>query len=113
MPHFFDFSKFDKSNINEIKIHDLDGWVNPLTIEYAYGIFEDGINTLFWRVKGTAHTFTIKSYEFNISSSGDYENHFKIFLNQFRNELDEWHDSENQTEWMRSYLYMFRNFIIL
>jgi hypothetical protein len=87
------------------------GWVSPLTIEYAYAIFEDGKNTLFWRIKGTAHTFIIDASQFNIMSKGNAESHFINFLTQFRNELDEWADEENQTEWMRSYLYMYRNFI--
>lgn len=108
MPHYFDFSVFD--NLNEIEIHNLAGWINPITIEYAYG--DHAVkSTLFWRVKGTAHTFTIPVRQFNKMSEGNPEEHFREALLVFHKDLKDWYMEGLPEKWMREYIYMFKNYI--
>lgn len=111
MPHYFDFKVFNKEDIKEIEIRNLEGWVNPITIEYAYANFASTKMTLYWRIKGTAHTFTITATEFNVLSKGDPEKHFSEVLVNFRDEITEWYDSGLPEPWMREYLYMYKNYI--
>ncbi|MCK9574597.1 MAG: hypothetical protein WC979_01690 [Candidatus Pacearchaeota archaeon] len=111
MPHHFDFNAFEKSSIKELEIANLAGWLNPITIEYANANFAGTKTTVYWRIKGTSHTFTIPSRELNVISKGDHEAHYRDFLKNFREDLIEWSRTEEQTEWMREYLYMYRNYI--
>lgn len=111
MPHYFHFDVFDKSEIHELEIINLNGWINNLTIEYGFGNFAATSNTLYWRIKGTAHTFTIPSKEFNLLSKGNYENHFKEVLDIFRKDIITWVNDGLTEEWMREYVFMFQKYI--
>lgn len=107
MPHHFDFSQFEK--IEETSI-DVIGWNSPLLIEYSYAN-EVNDTKLFWRIKGTSHTFTIYVSELNRLSNGDYKNHFQQALTVFREDILEWIASGLQEKWMREYVYMYQKFI--
>ena len=111
MPHYFDFGVFDEKDIKTIEIKNLQGWINPLTLEYVYGNFLDTKMTLYWRIKGTAHTFTIPASHFNKLAKGDTEGHFKKALTTFREDIIEWYNDGAPEEWMREYIYMFQNYI--
>jgi hypothetical protein len=107
MPHHCDFSEFDK--IYEIEI-DVIGWVSPLNIEYSYVMdFED--TKLYWRVKGTTHTFTIPVTELNKISKGNITQHLQQALTVFRDDVVKWTVEGLKEKWMREYSYMYRNFI--
>lgn len=82
MPHHVDFSKFE--NVHELNIEVI-GWQNPTTIEYTFqsNSFE---TALFWRVKGTTHTFVITLSEFNSLAGGEIELHFQQALTVFRDD---------------------------
>jgi len=111
MPHYFDFNVFKKEDIRNIEIRNLQGWINPLVLEYAYGNFLDTKTTLYWRVKGTAHTFTIPASQFNKLVKGDAETHFRNALTSFREDILDWYNDNAPAEWMREYIYMFKNYI--
>lgn len=109
MPHYFDFKIFEK--INELEIRNLAGWQSSIIIEYAYSNFGKTEMYLYWRVKGTAHTFTITAKEFNQMSKGNPEEHFRQTLKVFRNDIIQWYEDGLPEEWMREYVYMFKNYI--
>lgn len=113
MPHYFDFNVFKEGTVKEVELTDSHGWVSPLTIEYAFANFASDTNTLYWRVKGTAHTFTISAKEFNILSKGEFELHFKEALKMFRDDMVAWYNQGLPEEWMREYVFMYSNYISL
>jgi hypothetical protein len=82
----------------------------PLIIEYGYGYVGTLIN-MFWRVKGTRHTFRIPVNILNEHSQGNYEKHIEEFLEIFRNEFLEWVASGLTEEWMREYHAEYKNYI--
>jgi hypothetical protein len=84
----------------------------PLTVEYGYGYVGTLIN-MFWRVKGTSHTFRIPVNQLNEISKGDYENHIEEFLKIFREDYLTWAGQGFSEEWMREYHREYRNHIIL
>ncbi len=88
-----------------------DKWT-PLIIEYGYGYVGTLIN-MFWRVKGTSHTFRIPINQLNEISKGDYENHIEEFLKIFREDYLTWAAQGFSEEWMREYHREYRNHIIL
>lgn len=107
MPHYVDFS--DYIDVQEFEL-DVIGWSNPLTIEYVY--VDELIETkLYWRVKGTAHTFTIGLNEFQRLSKGDTISHFQQTLTIFRDDIVSWAAAGAKEKWMREYIYMFKNHI--
>ena len=110
MPHHVDFSKLNNA-ISDVKTLNVDviGWKTPLTIEYVY--MNQGIAELWWRVKGTTHTFTIPINELNAMSNGDYVTHFQQALTVFRSDLIDWATKGLKEEWQREYHYMFRAFL--
>jgi len=107
MPHHYDFSCFD--NIKNLTI-DIVGWKNPINIEYAYS-YEGDIPKLYWRIKGTTHTFVISLEELNAYSSGDYELHFQQALTVFRSDILKWVSDGATEKWMREYIFMYKKFI--
>lgn len=84
----------------------------PLTIEYGYGHAGTIIN-MFWRVKGTSHTFRIPITQLNEISKGDYESHIEEFLEIFMQDYLEWATQGFPEEWMREYHQEYKNCIIL
>ena len=84
----------------------------PLTVEYGYGYVGTLIN-MFWRVKGTKHTFRVPLNQLNEVSKGDYENHIEQFLEVFREDYLSWVAQGLSEEWMRDYHREYRNIIEL
>jgi len=112
MPHHVNFDTLE-NQLSDVDIMDIDviGWKKPLQIEYVY--VKDHVNKLFWRVKGTTHTFTIELEQLNKISQGDYVLHFQQALTVFRDDLIKWAAEGLTEKWMREYLYMYKNYIIL
>jgi hypothetical protein len=108
MPHFYDFE-----NLRSVKTIDVDadGWINPLAVEY--GIDDEDLPSLCWRVKGTKHTFTIPVGRIDYLSGGDYGKHFKTVLEGFREDYIGWKRSSNTTDWMQGYFNEYSRFIVV
>lgn len=109
MPHNYDFSKINDVNTVEIN---LDGWINPLHIEYGMALYGD-TPSYYWRVRGTEHTFVIPVLRLNFLSSGDHVEHFKEVLEVFREEYIQWKETEFATEWMQEYRDQYSKYIII
>lgn len=108
MPHIFDFNKL--SNVKQIRLK-LEGWIDPLFVEYGIGQYKD-LNSYFWRVKGTNHTFVIPTTRINYLSSGNYDTHFKKVLSVFRQDYMEWKANNFSADWMQEYRKEFGQHII-
>ena len=103
---FSDLEKINYLNIN------IDGWINPLIIEYGIGLYNNVIESYFWRIQGTKHTFIIPIKQLNFLSKGNYEEHFKMFLKEFRDKYKMWEQEYNfEAEWMQDYYRQFHKFI--
>jgi len=80
------------------------------TVEYGYGYVGTLIN-VFWRIKGTQHTFRIPLLQLDEISKGDYESHIERFLEIFREDYLSWAAQGFSEEWMRDYHKEYRNYI--
>ena len=107
MPYNHDF--LDLQNIRETEIH-LEGWVDPVFIEYGLGIYQT-TPSYYWRVKGTKHTFVIPVLRMNFLSQGDYEKHFTEVLQKFREDYIQWKEEGFNTDWGQEYRNQFSRFI--
>lgn len=108
MPYHKDFSTLFAKG--ELKVQP-EGW-KSLEVEYGYE-YIGPIPNFFWRIKGTQHTFRIGVAELNQISKGDYANHVKEFLENFRKDYLGWATEGFPTEWMREYHYEYRNYMYL
>lgn len=108
MPHYSNLSGVQ--NIHELIIDDLEGWKTPLIIEIGNKEVNGKIFT-HWKVKGTAHVFTIPTEAIN--QYGSHIDHLKQALETFRNDFKEWYEMGFSEKWMREYDFMFRNFILV
>jgi len=108
MPNYGNLDNtFNKSTL---LIKNLNGWISPITIELG-NTKENGKIYTWWKIKGTAHIFTIQTSLLNQFKS--HEDHFKIALTTFRDDFIEWYNSGFSEKWMREYNFMFRKFIII
>ncbi len=108
MPHNVNFSKV--KGISEITINP-QGWVNPLIIEYGksdYGVTP----SIFWKVKGTLHTFVMPTVRLEYLSSGNYAEHFEKVIKGFREEYMGWKDDGFKVQWQQHYREQYKKFII-
>ena len=109
MPNNRDFSQIVDIKTVELKP---EGWVSPLYIEYGIDSY-NGIPSYFWRVKGTLHTFIIAVTRLDFLSQGDYNEHFKEFLENFREEYLTWAEKGFNQEWMQQYREQYFAFVSL
>jgi len=93
----------------EISI-DVKGWTNP-TIEFGYKEI-NGILYLHWKIKNTAHIFTVQAHQIN-KMGATIEEHFKIALSTFRTDYLNWRKDGFKHKWQREYEYMFKKFITI
>jgi hypothetical protein len=108
MPNIYDFSTLQDLKTMEINPN---GWINPLTIEYAIG--NQWGPTCYWRVEGTTHTFVIPISRLDFISSGDYGKHFTEVLEGFQEkDYSQWRATKFAADWMREYEVEYRNFIL-
>jgi hypothetical protein len=107
MPNKIDFSKFSS---RKTLIVNPEGWVGPLTIEYAYGVHDDLVSC-HWRVKGTKHTFVIPIIRIDYLSQGDYGKHFTEALENFREDYIGWKEEKFYAPWMQEYRDEYERFI--
>lgn len=107
MPNNYDFSKLE--NVKEIIVNP-EGWINPLTIEYGTGFYQENIS-YYWRVKGTKHTFVIPVMRLDYLTEGEYAKHFEEALQGFREDYKEWAEGGWQAFWMRAYRDDFSRYI--
>ena len=108
-------NNYDFSNLKRVKIQkiNIDGWVNPITIEYGQNLYNTQ-PSYYWRVKGTEHTFIILIKQLDILSKGNYAKHFEEVLKKFRSDYQEWSEEYNfEAEWMQEYKRQFNKFITL
>ena len=106
MPHYGNLE--NTHNRTELIIKDLKGWKTTLIIEM--GTFEEnGTIQMHWKVKGTAHVFTIPLNQLNKFDSRI--DHFKIALETFRDDYVQWAKDGFSEKWMREYHYIFEHFI--
>lgn len=108
MPNFKDFGDLWGKSELSVTPHK---W-KPIKIEYGYSYVGTLIN-MFWRVKGTRHTFRIPVNQLNEHSQGNYEKHIEEFLEIFRNEYLSWVAQGLSEEWMREYHNEYKNCIEL
>lgn len=108
MPHNVDFSEI--KNVTEVTVNPK-GWINPLTIEYGHADY--GVTpSIYWRVKGTLHTFLMPIVRLEYLSSGNYDSHFEKVLEGFRDEYLEWKDSGFKIQWQGHYREQYKRFIL-
>jgi len=107
MPNDHDF--IDIKNIKCIEANP-SGWVSSLFIEY--GVLIGYIPIVYWRVKGTKHTFTIPMQRLDFLSSGNYKKHFEKTLELFRDDYIEWSKQSFVLDWMKEYEQQFNKFIL-
>ena len=78
------------------------GW-KPVTINYGLFYPASGVTQLFWQVQGTVHLFSIPLKEIDRHHHGNYQEHFTLTLNKFREDyLSWWKEGWNQP-WMSHY----------
>jgi hypothetical protein len=108
MPFHKDFG--DLWGKNELLVHPKK-W-EKLTVEYGYGYVGSLVN-MFWRVKGTKHTFRIPVSDLNNLSKGNYEKHIEEFLELFRDDYLGWIAQGLTEQWMEEYHREYGKFIEL
>jgi hypothetical protein len=106
MPHYGNLEK--THNKSELAISNLKGWKDVI-IEMG-NIDDNGVIQTHWKIKGTAHVFTIPLNQLNKFDSRI--DHFKIALETFRDDYIQWGKGGFTEKWMREYHYIFENFII-
>lgn len=110
MPFKYDWD--EAGEISSIEVNNIEGW-KDLTIEYTYVLFNLGTIDIYWRIKGTDHTFVAKDSDFfKFTSPREY---FKSSLSQFKSELLEWARDINNGEgapWMGEYILMFKDYVL-
>ena len=110
MPYNFNFDGLD---IKTIYVSPT-GWKPNSLIEYTvcYSNPIDSFESVCWRIAGTTHTFKIPLENINFISKGNYEEHFKKVLENFREEIISWKKTMPQTKWMFEYYDQFDKFIL-
>lgn len=109
MPNIVDFDTI--TNVKEVRVK-ADGWRWPLSVEYGLAL-KYNVPSIFWRVKGTQHTFVIPIMRMQFLSKGDYEAHFKEALEGFRKDYLEWREGDfSEAEWQREYRDQYGGFIV-
>lgn len=96
--------------IDELSVN-IDGWINPICIEYGY-TWINNHQFLLWQIKDTTHTFRILTHELHRLGC-TIDQHFITILQDLRNNYIEWLFYENQESWMLEYIQIYKNYIIL
>lgn len=109
MPNNYDFSRI--KDVKDIEVNP-DGWVNPLLVEYGISIHGE-IESYYWRVKGTKHTFVIPIIRMDYLNQGNVKEHFEEALEGFREDYKGWANEGWYAPWMRAYREDFSKFISL
>lgn len=106
MPTDYNFSHLDVETVQM----DIPGW-KPLEIEFAVSNYVTQEQQIFWKVKGTNHTFrTFLSYM--MAQYGEnYEKHFEETLIEFRDNYKKWEEAEFEYPWMEEFRQGFESFI--
>ena len=99
-------------DVRAIKIDDLEGWITPLIILYGYFYEAQKWPNVIWRVQGTEHVFSIDLRTITQHHGLKFEDHFKLTLTTFREDLIEWIKSGLTEEWMIKYYNQFNRFIL-
>lgn len=107
MPHYGNLE--NTHNRTELTIEWMKGWKTPIVIEMG-SVEDNGTINTHWRVKGTAHMFTIPTMQLNRYES--HLDHFRMALETFRDDYMQWHEDDFSEKWMREYHYIFGNFIV-
>lgn len=114
MPFVFDFN-MAQGDVHTVEVSPK-GWNGPIVIEYivAQAHTYDTMVSIVWRVRGTAHCFTIPEQRLNQLSHGDYRKHFQEALEGFRTDYLSWFRDEEYKgcEWREEYKQQFGKFII-
>lgn len=109
MPYFYDFNKL--SNVEEYKLN-IEGYI-PLTIVYGIGTEpKSGIDSIFFKVKGTEHVFGITMRPFLTLYNGNYELLFRKTLEVFKETYKEWRESDFELPYQMEYYEQFKNYIL-
>ncbi len=108
MPYHKDFNELEIRGEFQLEP---DGWV-PITVEYGYGTIISA-QYIFWRVKGTQHTFKLPVSEFNYKSNGDPEDYIRRFLEKFREEMLGWTFQGIKADWVKEYTIEYNNYVKL
>ena len=85
----------------------LAGWSGLIKIEYGFYRSD-----LIWRVKNTNHIFQIDLRTIIEHHNYDYDAHFKLVLNKFREDFISWVNEGLNEKWMENYFHQFKNLII-
>lgn len=110
MPFNYDFSKVE--NIKTVEINPK-GWNKNVIIEYGLGRpnVYDNFPSIIWRVKGTTHCFTIYEPRINFISKGNYVEHFKQALENFKEDYDSWESEKYKgCEWVNEYRQQYQQY---
>mgnify|MGYP007128596568 CR=1 FL=1 len=109
MPYNFDFNKL--LNVKTVEV-EAEGWITPLYVEYGFSPFSEVSMACNWRVKGTQHTFVIPLTRLDFISKGNYAQHFKEVLEQFREDYIDWKNKGFSEKWMQEYKQQYSSYII-
>jgi hypothetical protein len=108
MPFHKNFDELDYTGEYHVEP---DGW-EPLTIEFGYENIGNA-QYLFWRVKGTRHTFKLPVSQFTYQSNGDPGKYFREFLENFREEMLGWTVQGITAEWVYEYTKEYNSYVKL
>lgn len=79
-----------------------DGWYGPLNIIYGF-MKSSGDNILLWNVEGTSHLFRTPLKYVTSQHGPRYEEHFKLTLETFREDILSWEKLGLPEDWMKNY----------
>ena len=98
----------DVHDINEIKIT-VNGWV-PLTVIFGIANLSNK-SFLLWQIKNTSHIFKVDLRTVTSIHGGDYKEHFKKTLVNFRKDLIDYYYGRNTKIDMSRYINEFAQYI--
>lgn len=106
---YIGLDSFEDTNTRKTTIIEIPGW-KQLKIQYAIQKMISGKPHIIWNVIGTNHVFRIPLMVITEHHGGNYEDHFKLTLQKFREDYLDWYSKKFPEPWMRNY-WDFSNFI--
>lgn len=109
MPFKYDWESISDSK--EMTLESVPGW-RAVTIEYTRERYNLNEIDLYWRIKGTNHTFVTTDRD--LGKYTDIDTYFRDALISFKEELLLWAREINSGRgepWMGEYLVMYKSYI--
>lgn len=123
------FDKFKLLPNRKVVYIYVDGFKNPLEVEYAFYFLAINYPFLVWRVIDTQHIFSIDLKIVIKNHNEKYEEHFKLVLSKLRNDIIDWikelrlkynirypdevFDLIDKDDWRLKYYLIFKNYLYI